>query len=137
MDHNWPGNVRELENVIYRSAVISQGDAILIKDVPAEIRDAGGSSTTPFVAVDAVAPAAVKTEPALPATPALNFETAVDFIYAQLKLQEGGAILKTVERELIHRVLKDTGGDLSKAAEKLGLTRAALRKRLEEFDLKV
>jgi two-component system nitrogen regulation response regulator GlnG len=36
--HNWPGNVRELENVIYRSAVIAQGDAILVKDLPAEIR---------------------------------------------------------------------------------------------------
>src|SRR5207237_9382875 len=36
--HRWPGNVRELENVIYRSAVIAQGDAILEKDLPVEIR---------------------------------------------------------------------------------------------------
>jgi two-component system nitrogen regulation response regulator GlnG len=36
--HNWPGNVRELENVIYRSAVIAQGDAILVKDLPPDIR---------------------------------------------------------------------------------------------------
>ena len=35
--HRWPGNVRELENVIYRSAVIAQGDAILVKDLPAEL----------------------------------------------------------------------------------------------------
>jgi DNA-binding NtrC family response regulator len=34
----WPGNVRELENAIYRSAVIAQGDAILVKDLPAEVR---------------------------------------------------------------------------------------------------
>ena len=27
--YRWPGNVRELENVIYRSAVIAQGDTIL------------------------------------------------------------------------------------------------------------
>jgi two-component system nitrogen regulation response regulator GlnG len=32
--HTWPGNVRELENVVYRSAVIAQGDAILVKDLP-------------------------------------------------------------------------------------------------------
>ena len=38
--YNWPGNVRELENVIYRSAVIAQGDAILVKDLPSEIREA-------------------------------------------------------------------------------------------------
>ena len=38
--HRWPGNVRELENVIYRSAVIAQGETILLKDLPAEIREA-------------------------------------------------------------------------------------------------
>lgn len=38
--HTWPGNVRELENVIYRSAVIAQGDAILVKDLPSELREA-------------------------------------------------------------------------------------------------
>jgi DNA-binding NtrC family response regulator len=32
--HIWPGNVRELENVVYRSAVVAQGDAILVKDLP-------------------------------------------------------------------------------------------------------
>ncbi len=37
--HHWPGNVRELENVVYRSAVIAQGDAILPKDLPDEIRE--------------------------------------------------------------------------------------------------
>jgi DNA-binding NtrC family response regulator len=38
MRHVWPGNVRELENVVYRSAVVAQGDAILVKDLPPEIR---------------------------------------------------------------------------------------------------
>ena len=35
----WPGNVRELENVIYRSAVIAQGNTIILKDLPQEILD--------------------------------------------------------------------------------------------------
>ncbi len=35
--HAWPGNVRELENVVYRSAVIAQGDAILMRDLPPEL----------------------------------------------------------------------------------------------------
>lgn len=38
--YNWPGNVRELENVIYRSAVIAQGNTIILKDLPQEILDA-------------------------------------------------------------------------------------------------
>jgi len=39
--HRWPGNVRELENVIYRSAVIAQGDVILPRDLPPEMVKAG------------------------------------------------------------------------------------------------
>jgi len=38
MRHRWPGNVRELENVIYRSAVVAQGDLILVKDLPPELQ---------------------------------------------------------------------------------------------------
>jgi two-component system nitrogen regulation response regulator GlnG len=45
--HSWPGNVRELENVIYRSAVIAQGDAILPKDLPDEVRQSNESATAP------------------------------------------------------------------------------------------
>ena len=38
LDHyDWPGNVRELENLIYRSAVIAQGEMILPKDLPKEV----------------------------------------------------------------------------------------------------
>jgi two-component system nitrogen regulation response regulator GlnG len=40
--HTWPGNVRELENVMFRSAVLAQGDTILRKDLPAEIVTAVG-----------------------------------------------------------------------------------------------
>ena len=45
--HDWPGNVRELENMIYRSAVIAQGDAILPKDLPDEVRLNPAMATKP------------------------------------------------------------------------------------------
>ncbi|MDR1009906.1 MAG: sigma-54 dependent transcriptional regulator, partial [Opitutaceae bacterium] len=51
--YRWPGNVRELENMIYRSAVIAQGDTILLKDLPREIRDAASASAVPASAVPA------------------------------------------------------------------------------------
>ena len=44
--HNWPGNVRELENMIYRSAVIAQGDAILPKDLPDDVRELSAVTKT-------------------------------------------------------------------------------------------
>ncbi|MDQ8179022.1 sigma-54 dependent transcriptional regulator [Pelagicoccus sp. SDUM812005] len=59
VSYAWPGNVRELGNVVYRSAVVAQGDAILLKDLPDTIRGASGESAA------AVAPAA----PVPPAEP--------------------------------------------------------------------
>lgn len=40
--YTWPGNVRELENAIQRLVVMTEGDAIDLKDLPAEIVQAAG-----------------------------------------------------------------------------------------------
>jgi DNA-binding NtrC family response regulator len=37
----WPGNVRELENVIERAAVLTDGPDVTLRDLPADIREAG------------------------------------------------------------------------------------------------
>jgi two-component system nitrogen regulation response regulator GlnG len=130
--HRWPGNVRELENVIYRSAVIAQGDTILLKDLPVEIREAAGvtvssGSTPPFEPPAESAPPAANGNNG----PTLTFETALDFVFAHLKDNEG-PILPRVERALATRALRTEDGDSAKAAKLLGLTKAALQKRLKE-----
>ncbi len=112
--HNWPGNVRELENVIYRSAVIAQGDAILVKDLPAEL---GGT-----------APAPKADEPAR-AVSELTVEGAFDFIHEAFAAGEE-PILPQVQRALALRVLAASAGDETAAAKKLGVTRPALKKLL-------
>ena len=38
----WPGNVRELENAIQRLVIMTDGDMIMLKDLPAEIVQAVG-----------------------------------------------------------------------------------------------
>ncbi len=148
--HKWPGNVRELENAIYRSAVIAQGDAILVKDLPAEIRGTGlvepmtatpgaGASEAPFdTARNALAESlAVGTAraTALHLTPGANpppltLEVAFDFLYAELS-KDGEFMQSQIERELARRALVASGGDASVAAKHLGLTKAALQKRLK------
>jgi len=125
--HRWPGNVRELENVIYRSAVIAQGDAILVKDLPAEIRE--GTEAPPAAAPAEAAPVASADKKAAPAVPG-NLAEAMDFIYAQLSAA-GGPVLATLERAVIERALKEDGGDQAAAAKRLGITKAALVKKLK------
>jgi two-component system nitrogen regulation response regulator GlnG len=157
--HQWPGNVRELENVIYRSAVIAQGDTILLKDLPPEIRGAAAAAVVPTpAAVPAVpvapapvpapapepppvgaaapvnAPAAI---PEPPVIPQLSLNDALDFVYARLKEEGGEPVLERLEREMITRVLKDENGNLVRASERLGITRTTLRKRIDTFGLRI
>jgi two-component system nitrogen regulation response regulator GlnG len=136
--YRWPGNVRELENVVYRSAVIAQGDAILVKDLPPEIREAVGmvilGPTAPAPAAGPVpappaapVPAAAPAPPPEPEPPTL--EAALDLVFAQLGA--GGApVLPQAERELAARAVKENP-DLAIAAKKLGITKVALQKILK------
>jgi two-component system nitrogen regulation response regulator GlnG len=116
MRHSWPGNVRELENVVYRSAVIAQGDAILAKDLPAEL---GGAALPQSAAPFDAAPAA-----------AMTIDTAFDFL-AQALGEEEAPIIARASRALAQRVLAALGDDEAAAARKLGLSRPALKKLLD------
>ena len=149
--HKWPGNVRELENAIYRSAVIAQGDAILVKDLPSEIRGAtllepmtaspgGGASEAPFDATRtamgesralASARAHARSLTADANLPPLTLEVAFDFLYAELS-KEGELMLSKIEQELARRALVASGGDASLAAKQLGLTKVMFQKRLKD-----
>jgi two-component system nitrogen regulation response regulator GlnG len=163
--HPWPGNVRELENVIHRSAIIAQGDTILWKDLPPEIREAagagGGTSAVPAgPAAIPLAPAASDEVPAasavpesatepvagrkreepgpeVPAVSPLTLNDALDFVYARLKAEDKEPVLERLEREMIARVLKDERGNLVRASERLGMTRTTLRKRIDALGLRI
>ncbi len=137
--HRWPGNVRELENVVYRSAVIAQGDAILVKDLPVEIRDAVGPIAAPEARPETAAPfvspsPATEAPPAPasePAAPALTLPAALDFLFAQLGAGDQ-PILPQLERAMVTRALAAEAGDEARAAKRLGLTKTALQKRVRE-----
>ncbi len=150
--YRWPGNVRELENVVYRSAVIAQGDTILMKDLPVEVREAAGGAVpiptptgdtpSPFDVTRtthsenrALATAQVAAENIAAGESPLTIERALDFLHVELS-REPEPILERLEREMIVRVLAATEGNMLKASERLGMTRATLRKRVDELGLK-
>ncbi len=161
--YDWPGNVRELENVIYRSAVLAQGNAILVKDLPEEIRTpsgAGKQAETEAASVDGgssaddveamlppvtpVSPPPPETfgdepgsgsEPSTPSAPR-TMEEAFNELYARMREESADSVLDTLEREMILRALRETGGNQVKASAILGITRATLRKRIDQFSLK-
>ncbi len=163
--YNWPGNVRELENLVYRSAVMAQSEAILIKDLPQEVIAAvggvpdGGFSRAPFDEKSEIANGAVESidsegarshlssdggtvEGNVPASPILEAESigepqasAFEIVYAKLRSDHGTNILEHAGKAIIELALKESGGKQVKAAEILGITRATLRKRIDQFDL--
>lgn len=129
--YRWPGNVRELENIIYRSAVMAQGERILIKDLPQEVVNTIGGASSP-----ATVPEPPELEAAAEPVETLIGQPSVDpfdAVYKQLRDEHETNILERAERALI--ALAESGGKQVKAAEILGMTRATLRKRIDQYDL--
>jgi DNA-binding NtrC family response regulator len=110
----WPGNVRELRNVIERAVVLGSG-RIDLADLPDPVRGAAGP------AVGAPAPLAVPTP-----TPTFPGD-------------ESAAIrdrMAAIERRAIEEALAATGGNQTRAAARLGLSRRALIYKMEKHGLK-
>jgi two-component system nitrogen regulation response regulator GlnG len=126
--HTWPGNVRELENLVRRLAVLHVEDTIDEAAVEAELR-----RSAPAVA-EAAAAAAETLEAAVARHLDRYFRAQGDSppppgIYHR--------VLHEVERPLIERVLRFTGGNQLRAADILGLNRNTLRKKIRELEIRL
>jgi len=130
--HHWPGNVRELENVIQRALVIAKGGAILPADLPGEI--IGGK---PAGAVEAPSKVSVVTaSPAEAHTPtATDVASLARTLFQWARTDSKLKIIPAVERELVIQALRETKGNQVQAAKLLGMTRATLRKRIDQFNI--
>jgi len=114
--YTWPGNVRELENVIRGAAVLSNGDAIQVNDLPGEILNIKSVSQNASIAADV---AAVAHE-----------------YFCWAKNAPGVGVIDTVHRELLAQALLETEGNQNKAAKLLGITRTAVRSQMTRFNLR-
>jgi len=120
--YRWPGNVRELRNVIERAAVLCPGEEILPEHLPPTLTKVGEPEPSPSVARGAV-PAGSSAEPTQPG--AMPSGANVDL----------STEIKSIERARITEALERCGGNQSKAARLLGVSRGTLIARIEEYGL--
>jgi len=145
VSHQWPGNIRELENVIERTILFCEEPFIRVEDLPGEL----GGTPRQSVAVPPPPPSPAEEKPAaasassgaLPAQPPAVPPSAS----ATLPLvgEEVGSLKEAVraetervERELIQRALDETGGNVTKAARKLQISRKSLQTKMKELGLR-
>lgn len=142
-EYDWPGNVREMRNLIERGLILGEGEYLEIRPlsglagrqspkVPVMTergmdRDAAGTAAGATVGTTAAETVGAGADPHAGAT---GGGTASMF-----PLPSRGVVLEEVERSFIVQALEMQGGNQTKAAEQLGLTRDALRYRMKKFQL--
>jgi two-component system nitrogen regulation response regulator GlnG len=116
-NYQWPGNVRELQSVIRRSLLMATGPVIVPENVNDELHESSGSSKeTSFANSPASGPVGVDG-------------------FVQSRIEEGSndiyaETLEMMERKLITKILSETSGNQSQAAQLLGITRGSLRNKI-------
>lgn len=117
--HAWPGNIRELRNVIERAVVLSRGDEIDLEHLPKELFEPRASTV-----VDAE-------RRAPDSRSATEVREEDDSDESSTLKEEIGAL----ERERILKALESCGGNQTRAAQLLGLSRQSLIRRLGQYDV--
>jgi DNA-binding NtrC family response regulator len=118
----WPGNVRELQSVLKQSLLHATGEVLLPHFLPPRLRErVGGSNDGP--------------EDATRSVPSLEM-----FLDRELATGDGALYAKALacmERTLLARVLRHTGGNQSRAAKLLGITRGCLRNKIRQLRITI
>lgn len=67
---------------------------------------------------------------------AITLEDACDLVYERIRSRHDKLLLQVMEEEIITRALRECEGNQVKTSALLGITRATLRKRIEQFDIR-
>ena len=107
LKHNWPGNVRELQHCIERAIVLGDKTELAAEDIRLE---------------DSVVVSAASSSDS--ASSSASSSVNIDSLN-----------LQTLEREAIKRAISLSNGNLTQAAELLGITRFALYRKIDKLGL--
>ena len=120
--YSWPGNVRELQNYIERAIVLSSGEMLTVDLLPPHVRGLA---------------------PMRMGRPQVNDlqKMATELVSTSI-LQSGAEagdlherVVALVEREVILQVLRSCQGTQTKTAERLGINRNTLHKKISDYQL--
>jgi len=111
----WPGNVRELSHVIERAVLWSKGQELTPEHL---------SLTRPAEPVMAV-----------PEESMAVAEPTGEFPAAAQNLPPAGMTLDQWEKTMLEQALRETGGNQTRAAQRLGISRDTLRYRLKKYGI--
>ncbi|MGV3486205.1 MAG: sigma-54-dependent transcriptional regulator [Planctomycetaceae bacterium] len=126
--YHWPGNVRQLRAVVRRCVLDSVMPVIVPDVLPKEIVGARRQTLS---------------KPAGPDSPADSVESApgtrlpelVERLIHEKSTNIYSEAVEYMERYVLLRVLSETGGNQSQAAEMLGITRGKLRDRIATYKI--
>ncbi len=121
-NHPWPGNIRELKNTVERAVLLSSGGSVRASHLALEAPSAGRSSRRDF-----------------PVTKPIERISSLDLGEPASRPSQDSQTLATavaeLERQRILETLNQCGGNQTRAARALGISRNTLLARLDDYGL--
>lgn len=111
VSYDFPGNIRELKNLIERACILAAGDEIMPENLPM------------------LAPVHPSTYAVADGVGGLTLNKLAEMMPETLDLRE---FLSSVEKAVIERALRSTGGAQAEAARGLGLSRSHVSYKLSK-----
>lgn len=122
LNYSYPGNFRELENILERAVALCVGHTVQIDDLQIQdVRHKPVQSETAALAADT-----------LPSETAAEPVRLLPFDPDTMQIQD---YLDQIERDIIEQTLKQTEGNRTQAAKRLGISFRSMRYRMERLNI--
>jgi two-component system response regulator AtoC len=112
LDYSWPGNVRELKNVVERAVLLNGQEVLRPEDLSVDRRHGERRQVE--------------------GKPVVLLQEGGDIV---VRMPSQGFDLEQLEHRVMQEALGKTGGNLSRAAQLIGLSRDTLRYRIKKYGL--
>lgn len=120
--YSWPGNAHELKNYMERAAALSDSNSVTLESLPGPVRGQTQSEMAVFRGSDTASLIAEIVQ-----TGIASANGSTNDLHAR--------VVNPVERELIVQVMQQCNQVQKKAADRLGINRNTLHKKMKEYGI--